>query len=266
MRWLGLAASLGVAALLAPALLARLQAAGVVRENYRGLVLPAASGMLIAVTAAIVVGPLAALEELAGEDTLAPEVGLALVFVLGVGVLGLVDDLLGGRRPAARVSIQTSVACATLRAASHGDFSTGMLKLRARWPGAFCAGRGRRSTAAYRSAPGCSRSPRTCQPLDLRPGRAEGVRRARCGVTIGSWTLRAPGTRPLHRPGPGAPALRPARAAMLATRARTCSGQSRDCADPRARATGEAIALGVLPFSLFTESFVPSARRSTGTL
>ena len=73
-----------------------------VRENYRGLVLPAASGMLIAVTAAIVVGPLAALEELADADTLAPEVGIALVFVLGVGVLGLVDDLLGGRRPGGR--------------------------------------------------------------------------------------------------------------------------------------------------------------------
>ena len=101
-RWLGLAASLGLAALLAPTLLARLQAAGVVRENYRGLVLPAASGMLIAVTAAIVVGPLAALEELADADTLAPEVGLALVFVLGVGVLGLVDDLLGGPPPGRR--------------------------------------------------------------------------------------------------------------------------------------------------------------------
>ena len=43
------------------------------------------------------VGPLAALEELADSDTLAPEVGVALVFVLGVAVLGLVDDLLGGR-------------------------------------------------------------------------------------------------------------------------------------------------------------------------
>lgn len=105
MRWLGLGASLALAALLAPTLLARLEAAGVVRENYRGLVLPAASGMLIAVTAAIVVGPLAALQELADSDTLAPEVGIALVFVLGVGVLGLVDDLLGGGAPPGRAPI-----------------------------------------------------------------------------------------------------------------------------------------------------------------
>jgi len=100
MRWLPLVVSLGLGALLAPTLLAGLERAGVVRENYRGLVLPAAAGILIAVVAALSVGPLAALDELAGSDTLAPEAGAALVFVVGVAMLGLVDDLLGGRRPA----------------------------------------------------------------------------------------------------------------------------------------------------------------------
>ena len=64
-----------LAALLAPTLLARLERAGVVRENYRGLVLPAASGTLIVLAALLALGPLAALEELADADTLAPEVG-----------------------------------------------------------------------------------------------------------------------------------------------------------------------------------------------
>jgi UDP-N-acetylmuramyl pentapeptide phosphotransferase/UDP-N-acetylglucosamine-1-phosphate transferase len=129
-RWLPLAVSFAVAAVLAPALLARLEQAGVVRENYRGLVLPAASGMLIPIAAVLALGPLAALDELADTDTLAPEVGPALVFVLGVGVLGLIDDLLGGRRPAGAREEEASPRGLRghARAAARGNFSTGALK------------------------------------------------------------------------------------------------------------------------------------------
>ena len=83
-----------------PLLAAPASAAGVVRENYRGRVLPAALGLLIAVAALVALAPLAALDELADADTLAPELGTALVYVLGVAFLGFVDDLLGGRAPA----------------------------------------------------------------------------------------------------------------------------------------------------------------------
>ncbi len=96
MGWLPLGLSLGLGALLAPTLLARLARAGVVRENYRGLVLPAAAGILIAVVAALAVGPLAALDELAGWDTLAPEVGAAL------DLRGGGRDARPGGRPAGR--------------------------------------------------------------------------------------------------------------------------------------------------------------------
>ena len=192
MRWLGLGASLALAALLAPTLLARLRAAGVVRENYRGLVLPAASGMLIAMTAAIVVGPLAALEELADADTLAPEVGRALVFVLGVGVLGLIDDLLGGRRPAGAGTDPAAPRGLRghLRAVSHGEFSTGMLKAAGTLGLALyvLAGEGR-STADYLVGVGLLvLATHLFNLLDLRPGRAGKVFLA-FGIvlTLGSW-------------------------------------------------------------------------------
>src|SRR5262245_22557898 len=122
LRWLPLALSLAVAAMIAPALLARLERAGVVRENYRGAVLPAASGILIVVAALLALGPLAALDELTGADTLAPEAGEALVFVIGVAVLGLVDDLLGAGSWAPR-GLRGHA-----RAAVGGDLSTGVLK------------------------------------------------------------------------------------------------------------------------------------------
>ena len=148
------------------------------RENYRGLVLPAAAGMLIAVAALLALGPLAALDELADADTLAPEVGAALVFVLGVAVLGLVDDLLGGRRAGrrARPTRRPRAGCAATRARPRaGDFSTGVLKavgalglalyvLAGDGPlGGRVPGRRRRCW--------CSRT-NLFNLLDLRPGRA----------------------------------------------------------------------------------------------
>ena len=191
MAWLPLVLSLGLAALLAPTLLARLARAGVVRENYRGVVLPA-SGMLIPVVAAIAVGPLAALDELADADTLAPEVGIALVFVLGVGVLGLVDDLLGGRRPAGAGADAEAPRGLRghARAAARGDFSTGMLKaLGALGLALYVLSGDGRSAGEYLVGVGVLvLSTNLFNLLDLRPGRA-GKAFVVLGVvlTIGSW-------------------------------------------------------------------------------
>jgi UDP-N-acetylmuramyl pentapeptide phosphotransferase/UDP-N-acetylglucosamine-1-phosphate transferase len=192
MSWIPLALSLALAAALAPALLERLERADVVRENYRGLVIPAASGTLIPLAALVALGPLAALDELAGSDTLAPEVGSALVFVLGVAVLGLLDDLLGGRRPAGAAGAHD--APRGLRghagAAARGHFSTGMLKA----VGTLClalyvlSGQGR-STSEYLVGAGLlALATNLFNLLDLRPGRAGKVFVA-FGVilTVGSW-------------------------------------------------------------------------------
>ena len=192
MRWLPLLVSLGLGALLAPTLLAGLERAGVVRENYRGLVLPAAAGILIAVVAALSVGPLAALDELAGTDTLAPEVGAALVFVVGVAMLGLVDDLLGGRRPAGAAADLGAPRGLRghARAAARGDFSTGLVKaLGALGLALYVLSGDGRSAAEYLVGAGVLvLSTNLFNLLDLRPGRA-GKAFVFLGVvlTLGSW-------------------------------------------------------------------------------
>jgi UDP-GlcNAc:undecaprenyl-phosphate/decaprenyl-phosphate GlcNAc-1-phosphate transferase len=192
MRWLPLVLSLGLAALLAPNLLTRLERAGVVRENYRGLVLPAAAGILIAVVAALTVGPLAALDELADADTLAPEVGAALVFVVGVAMLGLVDDLLGGRRPAGAAADAGAPRGVRghLRAAARGDFSTGLVKaLGALGLALYVLSGDGRSAGEYLVGVGVLvLSTNLFNLLDLRPGRA-GKAFVALGVvlTLGSW-------------------------------------------------------------------------------
>ena len=192
MRWLPLGLSLALAALLAPALLGRLERAGVVRENYRGRVLPAASGTLIVLAAVLALGPLAALDELTDADTLAPEAGAALLFVIGVAVLGLLDDLLCGRRPAgASPDLQAPRGLrGHLRAAARGELSTGVLKAAGTAGLALyvLAGEGR-SAAEYLVGVGLlALSTNLFNLLDLRPGRA-GKAFLAFGIvlTLGSW-------------------------------------------------------------------------------
>jgi UDP-GlcNAc:undecaprenyl-phosphate GlcNAc-1-phosphate transferase len=191
-RWLPLALSLVLAAALAPTLLARLERAGVVRENYRGLVIPAASGTLIVLAALLALGPLSALDELADADSLAPETGSALVFVMGVAVLGLLDDLLGGRRPAGAATGPGSPRGLRghARAAARGEFSTGTLKAAGTVGLALyvLSGEGR-SASEYLVGVGLlALSTNLFNLLDLRPGRAGKVFVA-FGIvlTLGSW-------------------------------------------------------------------------------
>jgi UDP-GlcNAc:undecaprenyl-phosphate GlcNAc-1-phosphate transferase len=128
--WLPLAFAATAAAFVAPGLLRLLELAGVVRENYRGALLPAAAGAVILVAALLALAPSAALDELADAGTLRPDLGKALVYVLGVGVLGLLDDLLGGRAPAGAVARADAPRGwrGHARAAASGRLSTGALK------------------------------------------------------------------------------------------------------------------------------------------
>jgi UDP-N-acetylmuramyl pentapeptide phosphotransferase/UDP-N-acetylglucosamine-1-phosphate transferase len=128
--WLPLVVAGLVAAAITPGMLELLERSGVVRENYRGLVLPAASGCVILVAALLSLAPLAALDELADADTLRPDLADALVYVLGVAVLGLLDDLLGGRVPAGGPQGPQSPRGwrGHARAAAAGHLSTGLLK------------------------------------------------------------------------------------------------------------------------------------------
>src|SRR5438067_6549 len=75
--------------------------AGSTRANYRGAPVAYPAGLAIPVVALLALVPLALLQELAGAKVFRPEVGPAVTYVVGVSLLGLLDDLLGGD-PSAR--------------------------------------------------------------------------------------------------------------------------------------------------------------------
>lgn len=153
-----------------------LENAGVVRENYRGRVIPAAAGVVIAVAALLTLVPLAALDELADADSLRPDLQDALVFVLGVAMLGLLDDLLGGRAPvgaASRVEAPRGIR-GHVQAAGAGHLSTGLLKALGTAGLALYVLSGEGHTAGeYLVGAGLlTLSTHVFNLLDLRPGRA----------------------------------------------------------------------------------------------
>ena len=162
------------------------------RENYRGLVLPAAAGILIAVAAALALGPLAALDELAGRGHARAGGRRGAVFVLGVAMLGLVDDLLGGRLPAGAATDPGAPRGLRghARAARRGDVSTGVLKaLGALGLALYVVAGDGRSAGEYLVGVGVLvLSTNLFNLLDLRPGRA-GKAFVVLGVvlTLGSW-------------------------------------------------------------------------------
>jgi hypothetical protein len=153
-----------------------LENAGVVRENYRGRVIPAAAGVVIAVAAVLTLAPLAALDELADVESLRPDLQDALVFVLGVAMLGLLDDLLGGRAPIgapSRAEAPRGVR-GHVRAAAEGRISTGLLKALGTAGLALYVLSGKGHTAGeYLVGVGLlTLATHVFNLLDLRPGRA----------------------------------------------------------------------------------------------
>src|SRR5215212_8628284 len=95
---------------------------GLTVPNYRGAPLPRPMGIIVPAVAIVALGPLALLEDLSGTRVLAPETAHASVFVAGVALLGLIDDLLGGGADAPR-GIRAHLA-----ELARGRPSTGVVK------------------------------------------------------------------------------------------------------------------------------------------
>ena len=78
-----------------------LQAGGHVRRNYRRRELPFPFGVLSVAAALVALIPIALLQQLEGGDVLHPEAGPIALYVLGVALLGLIDDVLDTPRAGA---------------------------------------------------------------------------------------------------------------------------------------------------------------------
>ena len=88
--------SLLIAVGLTPLVLSRLADAGLRRENYRGRALPVPLGVAIVPVALIALIQVMLLARLTELDVYSDNVVFAIVFVPGIALLGLVDDVLSG--------------------------------------------------------------------------------------------------------------------------------------------------------------------------
>jgi UDP-GlcNAc:undecaprenyl-phosphate GlcNAc-1-phosphate transferase len=129
---LPLVVSLIVAGLLAPAMLRGLRSQGYVRENYRGVRVAFPAGIAIVASAVLALIPLALLDEVGEADVFRPGISETLTYVLGVALLGLLDDLVGNGALVGRGSLgaaeQPRGWRGHARAAAGGKPSTGALK------------------------------------------------------------------------------------------------------------------------------------------
>jgi UDP-GlcNAc:undecaprenyl-phosphate/decaprenyl-phosphate GlcNAc-1-phosphate transferase len=203
MRPLPLLFALALAALLAKPLLGLLRAGGHTAPNFRGRELPVPFGLLVPVAALVALVPVLALERLAHAQILEPGTAATGTYVLGVALLGLVDDTFGTRardgraegmsRPSAPRGLRGHG-----RALLRGELSTGAIKaggslglaLLVTGHAGMSTGRWLLATAVLVLATNA------LNLLDLRPGRASKTFAAiAVGLTLASgellplWTL-----------------------------------------------------------------------------
>lgn len=148
----------GLASFLAAAMVARSGLAALPRRpNFRGAELPFPAGALAIATTLLVIGPLAVVDE--------PEDAGLWLLLLGVGVLGLLDDVLHGEGRGLR-----GHAAALLR----GRFSTGILKAAGTFSLAlaFLADRYASDVRSWLGVLVLMLATNLFNLLDLRPGRA----------------------------------------------------------------------------------------------
>jgi UDP-GlcNAc:undecaprenyl-phosphate/decaprenyl-phosphate GlcNAc-1-phosphate transferase len=117
-HWLPSLVALAAAIVLTPPILRHLREEGFVRENYRGVSVPFPAGIAIVAAGVLALGLCAALQEIAELDIF--DFGaVPLGYLLGVALLGLIDDTLAGPSRGWR---------GHGRAVLGGAFSTGALK------------------------------------------------------------------------------------------------------------------------------------------
>jgi hypothetical protein len=169
----GLAVSAALAALLLGRWLADMRRAGFVRENYRGARVAFPSGAPLVACSLLALAPLAVLDDRADLDLLDPELRRWIAYVLGVAMLGLLDDALGRGSDANTPRGWRGHA----RAVIAGGFSTGAIKAVGALALAAYAvsGTGREGIEYVGDLALLLLATNLFNLLDLRPGRVEKV-------------------------------------------------------------------------------------------
>jgi hypothetical protein len=186
-RLAGLALSLVVAAAFVGPWLRDMERSGLVRRNYRGRTVAFPAGAVLVACSLVALVPLAVLDDRADLDLLDPELRRWAVYVLGVALLGLIDDALGRGPDAAAPRGWRAHA----RAVAAGRFSTGAIKaVGALGLAAYAtSGLGRHDLSYLADLALLLGATNLFNLLDLRPGRVEKVFVALlAGLCVGAWT------------------------------------------------------------------------------
>ena len=184
----GLALSAAVAAVLAGPWLRDMARSGLVRTNFRGRQVAFPAGAVLVACSLLALAPLAVLDDRADLDLLDPELRRWAVYVLGVALLGLLDDALGRGSAADTARGWRGHA----RAVLGGRFSTGAIKaVGALALAAYAAsGRGQEGLDYVVDLALLLLATNLFNLLDLRPGRVEKVFVALlAGLCIGGATI-----------------------------------------------------------------------------
>ena len=187
MRLVGLAVSFAIAAAFAGPWLSDMRHSGLARENYRARRVAFPAGAVLVACSLVALAPLAILDDRAHLDLLDPDLRRWAVYVLGVALLGLIDDALGRGPDAAAPRGWRGHA----RAIASGRFSTGAIKAVGALALAAYAtsGLGHRDFAYVADLALLLLTTNLFNLLDLRPGRVEKVFVALLAVVcVGAWT------------------------------------------------------------------------------
>lgn len=184
----GLVVSGIVAGLVAGPWLADMLRTGLTRSNYAGRTVAFPAGAVLFACSLCALAPLAVLDDRADLDLLDPELRRWIVYVVGVTMLGLLDDALGRGADADAPRGWRGHA----RSVLSGGFSTGAIKaLGALALAAYAvSGRGREGLDYIADLALLLLATNFFNLLDLRPGRVEKVFAALlAGLCIGAATL-----------------------------------------------------------------------------
>ena len=188
MTWIGFPVGIAVGLLVVPAGVRGLLDAGLTRENYRGRQLAFPLGAVLATAALVALAPLAFLNDRGDLDLLDPELRRWIPYLLGMALLGFLDDSLGRGEAADSPRGWRGHA----RALREGRLSTGAIKaIGALALAAYVvSGRGLESWRYLADVALLILATNAFNLIDLRPGRAEkGLALLATGLCIGAWTL-----------------------------------------------------------------------------